>query len=281
MPGFFFFDLWGPPLVWLKHEREHTPFSMLPSPINSDEKLQSEIKLKASLGTAGVSQTSTCCAFFNLSILIHLFSQANRALVTYDPLTDVQIAEIKSQIHKYLQGAIDEIEVNSFLSRKGLGYCFHPVLSQGRINENVFWRAAFNPKSLFSYNFFFFFGSLWWFYSGKTLPCKPTTKLEETFPLSWNFLNWFVHYFYKQVMSKICPVNIILKLLQGVLPRHVRSLRDRLVRTVLQPGSSSRQQNDCQKNQLKSPMHKYFCGGKQEGDPMMVGLNDLEGFFPT
>lgn len=76
--------------------------------------------------------------FFNLSILIHLFSQANRSLVTYDPLTDVQIAEIKSQIHKYLQGAIDEIEVNSFLSREGLGYCFHPVLSQGRINENVF-----------------------------------------------------------------------------------------------------------------------------------------------
>lgn len=156
MPGFFFFDLWGPPLVWLKHEREHTPFSMLPSPINSDEKLQSEIKLKASLGTPGVCQTCTCCAFFNLSILIHLFSQANRSLVTYDPLTDVQIAEIKSQIHKYLQGAIDEIEVNSVLSREGLGYCFHPVLSQGRINENVFWRAVFNPKSLFSYHFCFF-----------------------------------------------------------------------------------------------------------------------------
>lgn len=94
--------------------------------------------------------------FFNLSILIHLFSQANRSLVTYDPLTDVQIAEIKSQIHKYLQGAIDEIEVNSVLSREGLGYCFHPVLSQGRINENVFWRAVFNPKSLFSYHFCFF-----------------------------------------------------------------------------------------------------------------------------
>ncbi|NXK52392.1 KIF9 protein, partial [Chauna torquata] len=35
----------------------------------------------------------------------------NRSLVTYDPLTDVQIAEIKSQIHKYLQGAIDEIDI--------------------------------------------------------------------------------------------------------------------------------------------------------------------------
>uniref|UniRef100_A0A8C3BB11 Kinesin-like protein n=1 Tax=Cairina moschata TaxID=8855 RepID=A0A8C3BB11_CAIMO len=38
---------------------------------------------------------------------------ANRSLVTYDPLTDVQIAEIKSQIHKYLQGAIDEIEITN------------------------------------------------------------------------------------------------------------------------------------------------------------------------
>ncbi|POI25881.1 hypothetical protein CIB84_010369, partial [Bambusicola thoracicus] len=37
-------------------------------------------------------------------------SLVNRSLVTYDPLTDVQVAEIKSQIHKYLQGAIDEID---------------------------------------------------------------------------------------------------------------------------------------------------------------------------
>lgn len=58
--------------------------------------------------------------------------------MTYDPLTDVQIAEIKSQVHKYLQGAIDEIDVSSFLSREGLRYCFHPVLSQDRNNESVF-----------------------------------------------------------------------------------------------------------------------------------------------
>ncbi|NXU32450.1 KIF9 protein, partial [Thalassarche chlororhynchos] len=35
----------------------------------------------------------------------------NRSLVTYDPLTDIQIAEIKSQVHKYLKGAIDEIDI--------------------------------------------------------------------------------------------------------------------------------------------------------------------------
>uniref|UniRef100_A0A8C0E7S1 Kinesin-like protein n=1 Tax=Bubo bubo TaxID=30461 RepID=A0A8C0E7S1_BUBBB len=35
----------------------------------------------------------------------------NRSLVTYDPLTDIQKAEIKSQVHKYLKGAIDEIDI--------------------------------------------------------------------------------------------------------------------------------------------------------------------------
>ncbi|XP_040522132.1 kinesin-like protein KIF9 isoform X5 [Gallus gallus] len=38
-------------------------------------------------------------------------SLVNRSSVTYDPLTDVQVAEIKSQIHKYLQGDIDEIDL--------------------------------------------------------------------------------------------------------------------------------------------------------------------------
>ncbi|XP_010135248.1 PREDICTED: kinesin-like protein KIF9, partial [Buceros rhinoceros silvestris] len=38
-------------------------------------------------------------------------SLVNRSLVSYDPLTDSQIAEIKSQVHKYLKGAIDEIDV--------------------------------------------------------------------------------------------------------------------------------------------------------------------------
>ncbi|XP_010071892.1 PREDICTED: kinesin-like protein KIF9, partial [Pterocles gutturalis] len=38
-------------------------------------------------------------------------SLANGSLVTYDPLTDVQIAEIKSQVRRYLKGAIDEIDI--------------------------------------------------------------------------------------------------------------------------------------------------------------------------
>ncbi|XP_013225759.2 kinesin-like protein KIF9 isoform X1 [Columba livia] len=38
-------------------------------------------------------------------------SLANRSSVTYGPLTDTQVAEIKSQVHRYLQGAIDEIDI--------------------------------------------------------------------------------------------------------------------------------------------------------------------------
>ncbi|XP_010710607.1 kinesin-like protein KIF9 isoform X2 [Meleagris gallopavo] len=41
-------------------------------------------------------------------------SLVNRSLVTYGPLTDVQVAEIKSQIHEYLQGNIDEIDITNF-----------------------------------------------------------------------------------------------------------------------------------------------------------------------
>ncbi|KAM6421833.1 kinesin-like protein KIF9 [Rhynochetos jubatus] len=38
-------------------------------------------------------------------------SLVNRSSVTYDPLTDIQVAEIQSQVHRYLKGAIDEIDV--------------------------------------------------------------------------------------------------------------------------------------------------------------------------
>ncbi|NXE56035.1 KIF9 protein, partial [Casuarius casuarius] len=38
-------------------------------------------------------------------------SLVNRSLVTYDPLTEMQIADIKSQVQKYLEGSIDEIDI--------------------------------------------------------------------------------------------------------------------------------------------------------------------------
>uniref|UniRef100_A0A663M695 Kinesin-like protein n=1 Tax=Athene cunicularia TaxID=194338 RepID=A0A663M695_ATHCN len=39
------------------------------------------------------------------------WKMVNRSLVTYDPLTDIQKAEIKSQVHNYLKGDIDEIDI--------------------------------------------------------------------------------------------------------------------------------------------------------------------------
>lgn len=39
--------------------------------------------------------------------------KANRTLVTYDPMNEMQIAEINSQVRRYLEGTLDEIDVRS------------------------------------------------------------------------------------------------------------------------------------------------------------------------
>ncbi|XP_074013165.1 kinesin-like protein KIF9 isoform X2 [Numenius arquata] len=57
-------------------------------------------------------------------------SLINRSLVTYDPLTNVQIAEIKSQVHKYLQGDIDEIDVMNIRQVQEVFKQFKVVVSQ-------------------------------------------------------------------------------------------------------------------------------------------------------
>ncbi|XP_062459880.1 kinesin-like protein KIF9 isoform X2 [Pezoporus occidentalis] len=49
-------------------------------------------------------------AFLKQELAVH-DSLANRSLMTYDPLSHVQIEEIKSQVHRYLKGAIDEIDI--------------------------------------------------------------------------------------------------------------------------------------------------------------------------
>ncbi|XP_068790123.1 kinesin-like protein KIF9 isoform X1 [Struthio camelus] len=38
-------------------------------------------------------------------------SLVNRSSVSYDPLTEIQIADIKSQVQKYLEGSIDEVDI--------------------------------------------------------------------------------------------------------------------------------------------------------------------------
>uniref|UniRef100_A0A8C2TG45 Kinesin-like protein n=1 Tax=Coturnix japonica TaxID=93934 RepID=A0A8C2TG45_COTJA len=60
----------------------------------------------------------------------------NHSLVTYEPLTDVQIAEIKSQIHKYLRGAIDEIDVSSFLRAVDV-FCFSQRQQEGEVETRL------------------------------------------------------------------------------------------------------------------------------------------------
>lgn len=40
-------------------------------------------------------------------------SKANRSHVNYDPMDEIQIAEINSQVRRYLEGALDEIDVRS------------------------------------------------------------------------------------------------------------------------------------------------------------------------
>ncbi|NXK14393.1 KIF9 protein, partial [Herpetotheres cachinnans] len=57
-------------------------------------------------------------------------SLVNRSLVTYDPLTDIQIAEIKSQVHKYLKGAIDEIDIVNIRQVREVFKQFKLVVSQ-------------------------------------------------------------------------------------------------------------------------------------------------------
>ncbi|NXT55558.1 KIF9 protein, partial [Pluvianellus socialis] len=57
-------------------------------------------------------------------------SLVNRSLVTYDPLTDIQVAEIKSQVHKYLKGDIDEIDVMNVRQVREVFKQFKLIVSQ-------------------------------------------------------------------------------------------------------------------------------------------------------
>ncbi|NXJ85742.1 KIF9 protein, partial [Trogon melanurus] len=57
-------------------------------------------------------------------------SLVNRSSVTYDPLTDVQIAEIKSQVRKYLNGDIDEIDIVNIRQVREVFKQFKVIASQ-------------------------------------------------------------------------------------------------------------------------------------------------------
>ncbi|XP_030900458.2 kinesin-like protein KIF9 [Melopsittacus undulatus] len=69
-------------------------------------------------------------ALLKQELVIH-DSLANRgSLVTYDPLSHVQIEEIKSQVHRYLKGAIDEIDILNLRQIQEVFKQFKLILSQ-------------------------------------------------------------------------------------------------------------------------------------------------------
>ncbi|XP_058534884.1 kinesin-like protein KIF9 [Ochotona princeps] len=57
-------------------------------------------------------------------------SLANRTLVTYDPMNEMQIAEINSQVRRYLEGTLDEIDIINLRQIQEVFNQFRVVLSQ-------------------------------------------------------------------------------------------------------------------------------------------------------
>ncbi|XP_006893095.1 PREDICTED: kinesin-like protein KIF9 [Elephantulus edwardii] len=57
-------------------------------------------------------------------------SLASRTLVTYDPLDEIQIAEINSQVRRYLEGTLDEIDIINLRQIREVFNQFRVVLSQ-------------------------------------------------------------------------------------------------------------------------------------------------------
>ncbi|XP_049995532.1 kinesin-like protein KIF9 isoform X5 [Alexandromys fortis] len=57
-------------------------------------------------------------------------SLANRTLVNYDPMDEIQIAEINSQVRRYLEGTLDEIDIINLRQIQEVFNQFRVVLSQ-------------------------------------------------------------------------------------------------------------------------------------------------------
>ncbi|XP_030667783.1 kinesin-like protein KIF9 isoform X4 [Nomascus leucogenys] len=57
-------------------------------------------------------------------------AETNRTFVTYDPMDEIQIAEINSQVRRYLEGTLDEIDIINLRQIKEVFNQFRVVLSQ-------------------------------------------------------------------------------------------------------------------------------------------------------
>lgn len=71
--------------------------------------------------------------------------------MTYEPLTDIQVAEIKSQVDRYLKGAIDEIDVSSFLVEKDLNTDPIPFYFKTEAIKTSSEEAVFNPQKRYRF----------------------------------------------------------------------------------------------------------------------------------
>ncbi|XP_067386554.1 kinesin-like protein KIF9 isoform X2 [Emydura macquarii macquarii] len=68
-------------------------------------------------------------AFLKKELAMH-DSLVNRSLVTYDPLNEIQIAEINSQVRRYLEGAIEDIDIINIRQIQEVFNQFKVILSQ-------------------------------------------------------------------------------------------------------------------------------------------------------
>nr|XP_044992319.1 kinesin-like protein KIF9 isoform X2 [Jaculus jaculus] len=70
-------------------------------------------------------------------------SLSNRTLVTYDPMDETQIAEINSQVRRYLDGTLDEIDIINLRQIQEVFNQFRVVLSQQEQEVEVALRRKY------------------------------------------------------------------------------------------------------------------------------------------
>ncbi|KAJ7322069.1 hypothetical protein JRQ81_018356 [Phrynocephalus forsythii] len=74
----------------------------------------------------------------------------NRPLVSYEPLNEIQIAEINSQVRRYLEGAIDELDIMSIRQIHEVFNQFKMILRQGWWMPRATWSENWMGRALAS-----------------------------------------------------------------------------------------------------------------------------------
>ncbi|XP_035312918.1 kinesin-like protein KIF9 isoform X1 [Cricetulus griseus] len=69
-------------------------------------------------------------------------SLSNRTLVNYDPMDEIQIAEINSQVRRYLEGTLDEIDIINLRQIQEVFNQFKVVLRPTHCLRSSYWLAS-------------------------------------------------------------------------------------------------------------------------------------------